>query len=432
MASGRPAAKKPLPDRLRDVLREQRQPYEQEPAHLVARRDNDHSVERRMLDDILGDIDRVAPPARPAPPGAGGDLLTTMAARLRQLEQAHKELQATAAAKDLQLRDSAEENASLRSQLSGRGDDSLLQVIGDENRELRRKVHDIEMFLSDYGLSWVGGEAPEAPTEAVDGADVDVVKLLAKLNDLQKRASSDGVTGPKLVSDGKKAQFKHTDTIRVAVYADGLFLRNGPFRSFASSAPARAFVKDVLDGYFPSEFKGDFPDGVPLDVVDRHESPFQKHGEVFGGAGRAAGRKVRTLADMGSAEMEVSAETLLKRLSSNVISQSGRIINVRDDVRTRLQGPPRSGDARPPVEPTAELPGDAAALQIRDGERRFVIKLRRDATLADLRSEIHKLTGRADGYELRTAYPNRAYNDAAATLEHEGLVPSATLFLQKV
>ena len=38
------------------------------------------------------------------------------------------------------------------------------------------------------------------------------------------------------------------------MYADGLVIQGGDFRPYAE-ARAQGFVRDVVDGYFPEEFK---------------------------------------------------------------------------------------------------------------------------------------------------------------------------------
>ena len=68
--------------------------------------------------------------------------------------------------------------------------------------------------------------------------------------------------------DGQRAQFKRRENVRVAVFADGILIGAGPFRRYESENAA-AFTKDVLDGYFPNEFKDRYPDGVGIDVVDK-------------------------------------------------------------------------------------------------------------------------------------------------------------------
>ena len=67
---------------------------------------------------------------------------------------------------------------------------------------------------------------------------------------------------------------------------------------------------------------------------------------------------------------------------------------------------------------------------------KFIVKLGYDATVGDLRAEIDAHRGAASplapAFEIRTAFPARAYNDDAATLEAAGLVPTATVLLQQL
>ena len=257
----------------------------------------------------------------------------------------------------------------------------------------------MKAFLADYGLVWVGGPAP-APSFDSD-------KLLQKLNDLNEK-----VADKKIVQNGSRAKFEHAKLLRVSVFSDGLLVGGGPARSFEDS---EAFVKDVCDGYFPHEFKAQYPDGIKLDVRDcrTERAPFQ-------GPGQASGRKARTLSDIGSTDMRV--DDFLNKLPQKVI-KDGRPVDIRDAIRERLV---------PPVE--APVPSDAfATIQVRAFTgARFVLKFMRGATVADLRSKIDAEVASAVPYELRTAFPPRSYRDVDATLEAEGLVPTAVVVLQKV
>ena len=55
------------------------------------------------------------------------------------------------------------------------------------------------------------------------------------------------------------------DPIQLTLYANGIFLFNGPFRPF-TEVTTQTFLQDVLDGYFPSELQKRYPDGVPFNV----------------------------------------------------------------------------------------------------------------------------------------------------------------------
>jgi len=57
------------------------------------------------------------------------------------------------------------------------------------------------------------------------------------------------------------------DPVNLILYANGLVLFNGPFRPF-SEPSTRSMVRDILDGYFPSELQDRYPEGIPLKVLD--------------------------------------------------------------------------------------------------------------------------------------------------------------------
>lgn len=55
------------------------------------------------------------------------------------------------------------------------------------------------------------------------------------------------------------------DPVQLTLYSNGLLMFSGPFRPF-SDPQTRDLVKDIMDGYFPSELQGRFPEGVPFKV----------------------------------------------------------------------------------------------------------------------------------------------------------------------
>ena len=74
---------------------------------------------------------------------------------------------------------------------------------------------------------------------------------------------------------------KRTEPIQLTLYANGIFLFNGPFRPFTGEnfhtfrfcfgfsvvdPSTQQFLRDILDGFFPSELQKRFPNGVPFHV----------------------------------------------------------------------------------------------------------------------------------------------------------------------
>jgi len=148
-----------------------------------------------------------------------------------------------------------------------------------ERDALRRQVADMESFLNDYGLVWVGGGEEEASQgggkheRAYSGFDLalDFGVLAARVQELNALAGGDGAK--RAVTRGGVTRLEDAEHVPVTVWRDGFMLWRGPFRA-APSAEAQSFLRDVLDGFFPSELKGAYPDGVLLRLVDRTEEAY--------------------------------------------------------------------------------------------------------------------------------------------------------------
>ena len=63
--------------------------------------------------------------------------------------------------------------------------------------------------------------------------------------------------GPQMIKSGNKARFGDQDSVRITVFANGILVKSGPFRPYTDPKTMR-FVKDVIDGYFPAEFKHEY------------------------------------------------------------------------------------------------------------------------------------------------------------------------------
>ena len=69
-----------------------------------------------------------------------------------------------------------------------------------------------------------------------------------------------------IVEAGGVHRLKIPDGIPFTVFKNGFMLRRGPFRSYDDAAN-HTFVADILDGFFPLEFKEGYPDGVSVALV---------------------------------------------------------------------------------------------------------------------------------------------------------------------
>jgi hypothetical protein len=200
----------------------------------------------------------------------------------------------------------------------------------------------MEQFLSDYGLVWVGNQQQEQQKQhlqqqqrlplspsasAVEGHGVNFHDFATKVAELNRIISSEPAQ-IKVDVERRKARLQHAteavEHIPVTFYRNGLMIKRGPFREH--SAPSCvAFVRDIMDGYFPSEFRREYPDGVVLELKDRHNEDFSSSS-----AGAAADR--------------MSGSQLLRRLPQSVI-RNGEVVTIRDEVDRLLTSAPSSSSS---------------------------------------------------------------------------------------
>jgi len=123
--------------------------------------------------------------------------------------------------------------------------------------QLGAELREMKAFLAEYGLVWVGKEgndAPPPPAPAAAEGAIDFAFLnfrLTQLNSMAGEGKSRVVAkngAHQLVMDAPGGRLPLT------LFKDGLMLRRGPFRPY-TSASCKAFVQDILDGFFPFELK---------------------------------------------------------------------------------------------------------------------------------------------------------------------------------
>lgn len=63
-------------------------------------------------------------------------------------------------------------------------------------------------------------------------------------------------------------------------YKNGMIVQDGPLRSYEDPATT-SFLKDILDGYFPSELQEAYPEGVPFKVKHQFLRCNERGGKYF-------------------------------------------------------------------------------------------------------------------------------------------------------
>jgi len=358
-------------------------------------------------------------------------------------------------------------------------------------RRLERTVHQMETFLADYGMIWVGDDDSD-DGDARDGADgsadpgglsaaaaagrgqiaqvtpAHYDTILANVEELNVLAG-DGVGQVARRADGS-AKIAMPDPVTLRLYANGMMLYDGPFRTL-NEPIAQAFLKDLHDGYFPSELQDRYPDGIPFKA---HDFRLETYTAAAAGAGRPAfpgvghqvggeakpsiliptavqpkPSNVRTVADVrdGAAPAQQSAAALLNRLPASVV-RNGKLIDIRGDLAGQLVIGGAAGQkvavidteivkamkesaaaiAGDPAAIRPKTPGDMATLQVKsiDGKETIVLKLRFADTIGTARRYIDAQKPQQQPYKLVSAYPRRDLDDSDV-LEDVGLTPRATV-----
>lgn len=209
------------------------------------------------------------------------------------------------------------------------------------------------------------------------------------------------------------------DRIPVRIFRDGILIKRGPFCKHDSEGYQK-FVRDVVDGYFPSEFRAEYPDGVVMEVTDLSGEDFDE-------------RKMASLA----------SKTLLSRMPKTVV-RNGEVVQVRGDLSDTLAGEPKRAPVV--VETTSrreEKGGEGAkgeggsevTVQVRwlDGTKAMVLKMSPDDIVGDAREEIKRHFGGLEcpPFKLRSAYPPKLLGDHMS-MEEAGLSPRGVIVCCKI
>ncbi len=428
-------------------------PRPKKPLGVSALDGMDEDLERRVLAPCGGGLSPsgsgvLRPAAGGAAPSAGAQAqhaaVASLSARLTQMERLLRNQEAVLRKRDEEL-----------------------VARDDEIARLRRTNRQMQRFLADYGLEWVGdkdgssGEPSRAGSRGGSGksgggggrraggadeggrsttpaksgksggkspgsgpptprcAAPDMERVRAAVAELNELASSSGASEVARRADGSHG-FAGAAALHLTFWRDGLQVGELPVRAW-SDASARAFMRDLLDGYFPYELKHAYPEGVHFLLRDRlaeaSAAPAHSWGE-----GRALDSRAGRRTERGpspSVHNSSSAEPAGGGAHVHALTFADGV------------GGMGGADAAPVAAPVVGEGGDACRLQIKDGRGAVaaVLTFAADATVADVQAAlVTRGVGEAGGFELRTAFPARSLrDDLALTLAEAGLAPSATL-----
>ncbi|XP_064254701.1 UBX domain-containing protein 11 isoform X3 [Passer domesticus] len=405
-------------------------------------------------------MEELAPPkARHKPLGAAhadAELVSSLAEKISLLEQKVEEQ-----AREIQLKDSRIAELEEKINTLQEGEDASEPRASAELEarclQLQRQLWEMERFLSDYGLVWVG-EAREdmesvrdeeeqpagslcRPGEAVVcKQQIDFDLILENIKDLNSLVG-EGVSQIERTARG--ARLRRAEPLPVTLYQNGITVGHGAFRPYQHPATQQC-LQDIMDGYFPSELQPRYPDGVPLQVTDRRDVVFQKPDlpRSFPGPGQVVGTsessRVQETSEIPGAKApwEQAAKELSQPLKHRGSAGSARGTQGSDGQQGSkeilLEAPGLAALERVKPAEEAAAPG-FCTLRVRSesGEQTYELRMLLTATIGDLRQHLAHIRGGNSDYEIISTFPQRVYTDSSRSLQECGLVPRASLLLRR-
>ncbi|XP_073517901.1 UBX domain-containing protein 11 isoform X2 [Phyllobates terribilis] len=317
-----------------------------------------------------------------------------------------------------------------------------VQELGKKCQELQKKVDEMERFLSDYGLIWVGddGSSEASEQETLDSsADFDLV--LENLRDLNL-LGGEGVSHIEYKEGA--ACLRLPEPVPLTLYKNGIIMFQGPFRSYQEPSTQQC-LRDIMDGYFPSELQTRFPDGVTFQVTDMQSVIFREHTswDQFPGQGVSVGCAEKNQIETSEIPGPwLFVQQFLNRLPKSVI-QGGCVIDIQSPIRDTLLGPNANEKTQESlVESSLVLSMDKGSqsnavvctLRIKSeaGDHTYKVQMLPTETIGDLRALL-SLYGASDvsSCDIISGFPHHVYDDYSCTLQDAGLVPNALLLLRR-
>ena len=312
---------------------------------------------------------------------------------------------------------------------------SLFQNLEAENSSLRSKVSEMESFLSDYGLKWVGN-SPEGNLDVHSlmqdlpksdplykynlPNEIDVAVIERRIQELNIIAEKDAA---RWVAEGAVHRFKAPESVCVTFFKNGLVMQGFPFHPYSSNS-AQSILSDILDGYFPYDLKKKFPEGVPLRSVDKTTEMFKASAALTGVNDPSLGL--------------LNKEQFLAQLPESVI-RGGEIITVRDDI-AMVFGNQKIGTVKVETHVDRIIANNpefreftTLRIKTETGKRNLIILMLNSDTLMVLKPFLDKNRENKEGYELRSTFPAKVFDfkDTRNLMELE-LVPNFALALRNV
>ena len=398
--------------------------------------------------------------------------------RLTDCENDNKKLRRQLAENALKMESLEKDNKEMKSLIEafkrekGTGTTELteeIRYLQEDNYELNHQLEEMEAFLKDYGLVWVGNPKPKKnkinKNNNINGSNNTSDSEDNSLNSTPSQSPSPNmieshffdcdlfvrkVDALNKIIELEPAEIVHEDgpirkarlvkpleireRIPVTLYQNGIMIKRGPFRECGSKSYI-SFAQDVLDGYFPSEYRNEHPDGLLLELTDRRD-------EIY------------STSEDKSNDTMMSRTDLLKAIPSTIVHK-GNIVSNRSEIELLLKNnhdinsnaDSKQQDVNEIIESKSvrDMYGNSTGdvkldniehdktllsrVQVRwlDGSK---IQMKMCATdlIGDIREEVKRIKGGLDCpyFNLRSGFPSKQLSDYLS-IHEAGLVPNGVV-----
>jgi len=338
-----------------------------------------------------------------------------------------------------------------------------IMLLEQECNSYKRQIFEMENFLAEHGMIWTGDNVKSlqyfnSSNQLHDGNNFsinfdNIISNIKRLNEI----AGEGKHTIERTSDG--ARLKLQESIPLTLYQNGIFLFNGPFRSY-EEITTKSFLNDILDGYFPSELQSSYPDGVSIQLTDlrntKYISPREKLN--FPGVGKVLGaqsssdsnqdsrdklwRITQHESDFPNSNVEnlsvsktvVSTNQFLNKLPKNTI-KNGKVFDIRNSIVKHLRGDEIINNVnKSENKSTLELKSGENLITIRVKTERgdhFDLWMKNNETITDLRNKIDQnQPDIGKNYDIITNFPRKKFDDVTKTLCEYGLISNCVVILK--
>lgn len=192
----------------------------------------------------------------------------------------------------------------------------------------------------------------------------------------------------------------------------------------------------IIDGFFPSEFREEFPDGVMFNLIDKHEMKYLNSKDQTDSAmskGKFLGNIPKTvLKDGNIISMRQDITDILDKKNCEVNETKNDGLKSIGKNPVILRTPASLLDTESKADDNDLLNGKSkASIQIKWLNGTLILAtMFEDDKIGDVRRELEKYND-TENFELRSAYPPRILSDTMS-LKDAGLIPNGTIHARKI